>query len=782
MKKIGEIILIYAIMFMVFFSTLTDETCAKALSDDLVFPFLVTSKENNLINEQWTYMLDIGDVEKEIRQWYAGESTITWTNNVSGQCFISQLLTLKDGFLLPEAFFTHWQQELTQNLVTYWNFTENTGAYCGWALYDSLEPTQEEMYIQFKQPLFFWDVNKDYVETTTTASVMKFDTISLFSPQAAEKEKPELEGHNLTAMLCCEKRLQEPEHLIIDYILNIRGNCVIRCRNPNLRFTAIDTVEPCTLTITRKGTMEVAKNISMGVWFIISEVYTESWYAKSTISEMMVNESSLSGPNQRYSLILLELPDRKPLVKQVIDVRDYGAVGDGITLDTDAINAAIQVCANEGGGIVCFLDGVYLSGSLHLKSNVTLQIDHDAILRGTRDMTKYDPREYNPWGEYQDSSQSYMHHSLIWGENISNVGILGPGLIDGNDAFEPWPIINRTIPPPFGWLLSTICYQINDTIFQRGAKPVAFKSCTNILIKDITITHSPDETIFIAGCNNVLIEGFTAQEVRVDGIDPICCHNVTITNCEINSLDDAIAIKSSYVLGYKRSCENITVKNCFLCTFINALKIGTESVGDFKHIIYHDCIIYNSPYLPSFAGISILSIDGGTIDGVTASNIIMRNVNYPIFIRLGDRLRTPEHATIGTIQNISLHNIAATGAKRFSTITGLPDHPVGENINLSNISIICKGGGRRLFTYRRVPERRESNGIYPDPPYLFPGVPPAYGFFCRHIRGLTFKNVYLGFQRPDLRAAMICEDIDDFSFSGFEAERALFGAPSVIIR
>ena len=275
----------------------------------------------------------------------------------------------------------------------------------------------------------------------------------------------------------------------------------------------------------------------------------------------------------------------------MFNVRDYGAVGDGTTLDTIAINAAIETCANQSGGIVYFPPGIYLSGSLHLKTNVTLYVDSEAVLRGTRDMTKYDPREYNPWAKYQDSSQSYCHRSLIWGENLSNVGILGSGIIDGNDAFEAWPIINRTFPPPFSWIFSTIFYQINDTIFQRGAKPLALKSCVNVFIKDITITHAPDESIFIAGCDNVIIMGYRAQEVRVDGIDPVCCHNVTITNCEIRSLDDAIAIKSSYMLGFKRSCENITVKNCLLSTFINALKIGTESVGNFHHITYRNCIV-----------------------------------------------------------------------------------------------------------------------------------------------------------------------------------------------
>ena len=233
---------------------------------------------------------------------------------------------------------------------------------------------------------------------------------------------------------------------------------------------------------------------------------------------------------------------------------------------------------------------------------------------------------------------------------------------------------------------------------------------------------------------------------------------------------------------FKRSCENITIKNCLLSTFINALKIGTESVGNFHHITYRNCIISNSPNLPSYAGISIISVDGGVVDSVAASDITLIHVNYPIFIRLGDRLRSPENQSVGKIQNISICNLTSIGGKKASSITAVPGSYVGENITFHNLTIICRGGGRRISSYRTPLERRESHGVYPDPPYILPGPPPAYGFFCRHVKGLSFFDVQLGFQRRDLRAALICEDIDDLFLSGFEAERTLFGSPSIIIR
>ncbi len=453
-------------------------------------------------------------------------------------------------------------------------------------------------------------------------------------------------------------------------------------------------------------------------------------------------------------------------------------------MDTASINAAIDACSDQGGGTVRFPPGIFLSGSIHMKSHVTLKLERDAVLRGTRVMREYDPREDNPWSDYQDSSQSHIQHSLIWGENLENVAVIGPGIIDGSDAFDPWPGMDTSPPPPFGWVLSTIMYQIDDELFQRGAKPIAFKLCRNILIKDVTVVHAPDESIFVAGCDAVLIDGYTAREVRVDGIDPVCSRNVTITNTEIKSLDDAIAVKSSYILGYRRPCENVLVENCLLSTFINALKIGTESVGDFRNIVLRDCTIQNLPGLPSFAGLSMMSVDGGTLDGILYSNISMKNTGYPIFIRLGDRLRTPENPPIGEVGDILIRNVTATGGAGLgaSLITAVSGSCAGGGIRLQDLNITCRGGGHLLSSYLPVPEIRESDGVYPDPPYIVPGTPPAYGFFCRHVQGLEFHNVQVGFEKADRRAALICEDVKDLVMEGFKAERIPGSAPSVIIR
>ena len=323
-------------------------------------------------------------------------------------------------------------------------------------------------------------------------------------------------------------------------------------------------------------------------------------------------------------------------------------------------------------------------------------------------------------------------------------------------------------------------WQSDPFLFQRGAKPISLKSCENILIKNITIKYAPDEAIFLGDCADVLIDRFRAQDVRVDGIDPVCSRNLTIKGSEIRSLDDAIAIKSSYVLGHKCSCLNITVKDSLLSSFINALKIGTESVGAIRNIRYANCIIHNGPLLPSYAGISIISVDGSDIEAFHATGIMMRNVGYPIFIRLGDRPDRSPDPVLGKIHDITISRVAATNAKNSSLLLGLEEKPIGPDIILNDIDITYAGGGSKADTYREIIEISESDGVYPDPPYLLDGNPPAYGFYCRHVDGLTVDNVNVEFDRKDDRAAFVCDDVDHLNLDGFTAEHSPTGAPSII--
>jgi len=779
MDKIPRILLVAAIL----------STALSGCSDGGTSP---GSGRRDSPFEERAYTLVVQEAEREVRRTSAGDFPVPWAPGFTATRFDSTLLTVREGFDLPEAFLDRWREELTARLVEYRQAADDTIGDFGWVWLGSGEDSEEASSVKFERPLVFWPVQGDRIETTAPASVLKFDTTSLFDLRDQHKGKPEFEGSGI-ADLVCENIIRSDDSIVLDYRLRIYGQGVMRffylagqewLLTGEEQGVAGDREESCDFEVSRNGYREFSRDPS-GKWDLVRDVFAETWHAQSTESDMFIHESTLDGPNAHYSLALSDLGSREdPPVRLFADVYDFGAAGDGITLDTRAINAAIEDCNEAGGGTVYFPPGVFLSGSIHMRSNVTLKIEDGAILRGTTNMSRYDPREPNPWSPYQDNSHSYFHRSLIWGENLENVAILGPGIIDGSDAFEPWPILNAPPPPPLGWILSTLLYQINEDLFPRGPKPVALKSCRNILIKDIKIQHAPDEAILITGCDFALIDGFTAREVRVDGIDPDGCTKVTIARCEIKSLDDAVAIKSGYALGVKKSCEDILVKNCLLSTFINALKIGTESIGDFRNIVFRDCLIHILPGFPSFAGISLISVDGGTIDGVTASGITMQNVNYPLFIRLGDRLRAPDNPTVGQIRNVNIENVTAAGGigTGASSITAVAGRCVGENIKLEDIDVVCKGGQRSLYTYLPVPEIRESDGFYPDPPYILPGRPAAYGFFCRHVRGLEFQRVRLGFEIPDLRAALICEDVVGLVIEDLETEHAHHGAPSVILR
>jgi hypothetical protein len=215
---------------------------------------------------------------------------------------------------------------------------------------------------------------------------------------------------------------------------------------------------------------------------------------------------------------------------------------------------------------------------------------------------------------------------------------------------------------------------------------------------------------------------------------------VRISNCHIESWDDAIVPKASFSLGERRACENITVTNCYLSTASNAFKLGTESGGDFKRIALSNCVMAGlKARRPASGGICIESVDGSNIDGVVASNITMVDVRAPIFIRLGNRGRDMEVPVPGTLRNVAISNVVATNASNTCTITGIPGHPV-ESVLLNGVRITYRGGCPYRPPDDPVPENIDA---YPDPGMF--GALPAYGVYCRHVHDLTFDNLHLSY-------------------------------------
>jgi polygalacturonase len=450
----------------------------------------------------------------------------------------------------------------------------------------------------------------------------------------------------------------------------------------------------------------------------------------------------------------------------VYNVIDFGAKGDGKTLDSPAINKTIEEAASKGGGTVYLPAGTYLSLSIRLKSNISLFIDQGAtILAASPSETiKYDAPEPNVWGDslqYQDFGHSHWHNSLIWGENIQNISILGPGLIWGKGLERG-----------------------TSKIQGGGNKSISLKWCRNVILRDFSILQGGWFGILATGVDNLTIDNLKIDTNR-DGMDIDCCANVRISNCSVNSpRDDGICLKSSYGLGIAKATENVTITNCQVSGFeegsfldgtykrndkiaggngpTGRIKFGTESNGGFKNITISNCVFTYC------RGLALESVDGALLEDITISNITMRDiVNAPIFLRLASRMRGPEGVPVGDLRRVIISDINIYNADPGygCIISGIPGEYI-EDIRLSNIRIYYKGGGTAEQAAREIPEFEKE---YPEP-YRF-GTMPSYGFFVRHVKDIQVNNVQVSLLKDDQRPAFILDDVKGADFNFVKAQK-----------
>jgi glycosyl hydrolase family 28 len=428
--------------------------------------------------------------------------------------------------------------------------------------------------------------------------------------------------------------------------------------------------------------------------------------------------------------------------KLTLSITDHGAVGDGNTLNTEAIQRAIDTCTKRGGGIVRVPQGRFVTGTILLKDNVTLYLDEGAILLGS-----LNPADYRNVDPFKDGLGAEVGFAMVAAVDAKNIGIVGHGAINGRgkEIAEGMPFKGE------GW----------------GSRPflLRFVRSRNISLRDIQLLYAAAWTCNFFQARNVTIERLKIESYGVphnDGINIDSSQGFRIKDCDVDSGDDALVFKTTSSMPIR----DILVTGCRLKSRQGAIKFGTESVANFENVRISNCQIRDTRN----GGIKLLSVDGAHLQNIRITDITMVNVATPIFVRLGARLKTfrpgEKQGQVGEIRNVLIKNVRAVAAGQAQImppsgifITGIPGHQVG-TLLLENIEIELAGGGTREQGRQLLEEKID---VYPEINRFGPRL-PAFGVYARHVNGLTIKGLTLKLGAPDHRPALVCQDCENAEF------------------
>ena len=426
----------------------------------------------------------------------------------------------------------------------------------------------------------------------------------------------------------------------------------------------------------------------------------------------------------------------------VVNLSEYGASGDGQTVNTEAIQKAIDDCHESGGGKVLVSNGNYVTGTLFLKSNVILHIEVGATLSGSTKISDYAPNVFHNMPRDKNKKEG----CLIYAENAENIGIEGKGIIDGRGY-------RSNFPNP------------EDPIQDRPML-IRFLKCKNVSLQDIVLQNPASWTVAMIYCSRVNVQGVTVSSkvnANGDGLDFDGCEYVTINNCVLDTSDDSICL---YAHSKDYPCRYFTISNCIMTSSRAGIRIN--NLGDYNNITVDNCVFHDI----NDAAIKIQNREGGRMENFLFSNLIMKEVICAVFLSFNDYTDGPtEPAPVRTMKNVTFNNIRVESKtmqkdnlKSMIIISGLPGQYI-ENVTFGNFSITSQGGGTVSDgEMRTVPELR----------YIRYGlgtqqVVPAYGVYARHVKGLYMDNMVMNTETRDDRPAVVCDDVINMEFSDSKA-------------
>jgi hypothetical protein len=432
------------------------------------------------------------------------------------------------------------------------------------------------------------------------------------------------------------------------------------------------------------------------------------------------------------------------------DIRAFGAVGDGQTLNTQAIQRAIDACHAQGGGKVAVRRGAYLTGTICLKSNVLLEVEAGARLMGSPDIRDYGLTVAGLHYNARILSMGMIYdRCLIYAEDAENIGLVGGGTIDGQGG-----LVRKVFPNP-------------DDPQKRRPMLVRFSNCRGITLRDVTLLDPACFTAYFVRCRDMRVEGITIHSRHTpngDGLDFDGGEDVLIANCHLDCGDDAISLKPMHP---DWPSQRFLIHNCVMTTEWAAIRLGPESRGDLRDIVVSNCVFHDCR-----DGLKIQSGEGAVMENLLFSNLIMHDVNRPLFVTLNRFSFSAHEASarppIGGLRNIQCSNIRAIARRGDPTnpfdqpcvaVVALPGAHI-ENVTLQNVHLTMPGGGQAADATRlEVPELLDFAGLWPETRH-FEGSLPSAAIYLRHVRGIALRAVRLDLAQPDARPFIAGDDID----------------------